>query len=105
MSQIISIQNSTTNEVIASGSPTLLEGNYYFDKDKVNTELLVKKDKMYHCPIKNADADYYYLVGNEDSEIGWCYEDPKNKLYDNIAGKIAFYGNSKPSIQIIKEEN
>ena len=105
MSQIIRIQNATTDEIIASGSPTLLEGNYYYDKSEVNLGLLIKKDKMYRCPVKNADADYYYLIDCQNSEIGWCYKDPKHKSYDNISGKIAFYGNGKSSINIKIEEN
>ena len=105
MSQIITIQNSITKEIIANGIPIPLEGNYYFDKSDVNLELLTKKDNIYHCPIKNADADYYYLVENQDSEVGWCYESVKTSLFESIAGKIGFYGKNRLSIDVKVEDS
>lgn len=101
MSQIIIIQNSTTDEIIAKGTPVSVEGNYYFEKSDVNLELLTKKENVYHCPIKKADADYYYLAENQDSEIGWCYESVGSSLFEGINGKIGFYGRNNSSIKII----
>ena len=104
MTQIITIQNSVSKETLAKGVPVFIEGNYYFDKSDVDLELLTKKDSMYHCPIKNADADYYYLKDNETVEIGWCYETVKSSLFEGVAGKIGFYGRNtdKTKVEIIE---
>ena len=61
---------------------------------------------MYHCLIKNVDADYYYLKDDENTEIGWCYETVKSRLFLGIASKIGFYGKNRQGITItVGEDN
>jgi uncharacterized protein (DUF427 family) len=76
-----------------------IEGNYYFDKSAVDFSLLKMKDEgqQYTCPIKKGTCDYYNLVDTSGNviidEIGWIYEKVTNTLFQQIAGKVAFYGN------------
>jgi uncharacterized protein (DUF427 family) len=77
----------------------LIKGNYYFDKSVVDFSLLKLKGEgqQYTCPIKKGTCDYYNLVDSSGNvlidEIGWIYEHVSNTVFQQIAGKIAFYGN------------
>ena len=102
MTKNIVIQDSQTQQILADGTPTSLESNYYFAKEEVNLDQLIKKDKMYHCPIKNADCDYYYLPTNLNQEIAWCYDSIPNATFKVIEGKIGFYGKKSKLVEIVE---
>ena len=102
MTKNIVIQDLKTQQILADGTPTSLEGNYYFDKAEVSLDQLIKKDKMYHCPVKNADCDYYYLPSDPTQEIAWCYESIPNPSFKIIEGKIGFYTRKNKLVEIVE---
>ncbi len=91
------------NDLIASanlGEGVInFEGNYYFEPSKIDLSLLIRKENQYHCPIKNGDADYFYLEGST-REIGWVYNKVENDSFKNIQGWIAFYARSSEVIEV-----
>lgn len=85
-----------------------MEGNYYIDRNKVDFSKLSKKEKAYHCPIKNSDADYYYLSdenGEQASEEAcWIYENMINPTFKNIEGKVGFYARTTNQLSLEESE-
>ncbi len=94
----IIISNKSGN-IIADGTigenVVEIEGNYYFDKDAVKLDQLLKQDSAYTCPIKKSTCDYYFVKnesgGKASRESAWIYEEINNTIYNAIQGKVGFY--------------
>jgi uncharacterized protein (DUF427 family) len=69
----------------------VVEGNYYFPPEAVNSEYLVKSPTTSVCSWKGT-ASYYHLNvnGAVNNDAAWYYPDPKDAAKD-IAGYIAFW--------------
>jgi uncharacterized protein (DUF427 family) len=79
----------------------MVEGNYYFDRSKVDFGHLIKKENAYFCPIKKSPCDYYFLDTNPEREIAWIYETVTNSVFQIIAGKVGFYPRSSTNLELI----
>lgn len=107
----ITITDSSQN-IIAQGilgfDVLKVEGNFYFSRQKVDLEGLSKKEKAYHCPIKNSDCDYYFLNDEQgkpmDTELCWIYDQIPNSLFKQLEHKVGFYSFDRGNGAIIKEE-
>jgi uncharacterized protein (DUF427 family) len=108
------IVTTPNGEVLAEGilneSVFLIEGNYYFDKDKVNMQSFKLTGKTYTCPIKQGTCDYYDLIDPNTStvltkEIGWIYESIANtdENLKRIEHRMAFYKNKGLEIMQLNE--
>jgi uncharacterized protein (DUF427 family) len=78
--------------VLAESDHTILvEGNQYFPRDDLTTELLEPSATSTYCPWKG-HASYYHVVvdGKRNKDAAWYYSEP----YDAAAGikdYIAFW--------------
>ena len=74
---------------------TLKEANYaavqYVPRQDANMGLLVRTDRVTHCPYKG-DANYYSVVadGSTLENAVWTYEAPFPAMAE-ISGHLAFY--------------
>lgn len=72
-----------------------LEGNYYFNSEVAEPEYMEISDRTYNCPRKgicnwiDMKTDTGYL-----NDIAWVYPETRPG-FENIAGRIGFYGNHK----------
>ncbi len=64
---------------------------YYFPKDDVRMDRLVKTDLQTHCPFKG-DAEYWSArVGDRElTAVAWSYPEPLSGRED-IAGLVCFF--------------
>lgn len=79
-------------ETIAeSDSFEVVEGNIYFPREAVRSELLRDSDTHTVCPWKGT-ASYFTVVvnGQENRDAAWYYPEPKPAAA-NIAGHVAFW--------------
>jgi uncharacterized protein (DUF427 family) len=81
-----------------------LEGNYYFDKESVKLDQMLKQEAAYTCPIKKSSCDYYFVKnetgGKEERESAWIYEDVTNTLFKGIQGKVGFYSRTTNEVDL-----
>jgi len=78
--------------IIAESDDTVVvENNYYFPMESVNTEYLQSSESSSHCPWKG-DASYYSLNvdGEQIVDAAWCYAKPKEEAQE-IKGRLAFW--------------
>lgn len=78
--------------VIAESDDTVVvEGNHYFPKTSVRSDLLKPSGKTSVCPWKGT-ANYYCLLANgkENVDAAWYYAEPKSAAAQ-IKGRIAFW--------------
>ena len=78
--------------IIAESDDTVVvENNYYFPMESVNTEYLQSSESSSHCPWKG-DASYYSLNvdGEQIVDAAWCYAKPKEGAQE-IKGRLAFW--------------
>ncbi len=84
-------------EVVADSDDTVVvEGNHYFPRPAVRSELLRESQTTSRCPWKG-QARYYSLEvgGQVNSDAAWYYPDPKEAA-SQIRDRIAFY----PSVKV-----
>lgn len=80
------------NQVIAESSNTIVvEGNYYFPPDAVNSEYLQPSGTHSTCPWKGL-ASYHSLAvdGKTNIDAAWFYERPKDAAKE-ITNYVAFW--------------
>ncbi|GAA0468111.1 DUF427 domain-containing protein [Parasphingorhabdus litoris] len=78
--------------VIAESNDTVVvEGNHYFPRNAVKTDVLTNSDKTTFCPWKGT-ASYHTIVvdGATNADAAWYYPDPKNAAQE-IKDRIAFW--------------
>ena len=77
--------------IAASDETAVVEGNYYFPVDAVNSAFLQPSKTTTVCPWKGT-AHYYSLQveGAENRDAAWYYPDPKSAA-ENIRGRVAFW--------------
>ena len=61
---------------------------YYFPRQDVKMERLVRTSHKTHCPFKG-DASYFSVVGGAENAV-WSYEQPYDEMAP-IKGLLAFY--------------
>ena len=79
-------------EVIADSDDTVIvEGNHYFPRDSVRTELLRDSDTHTVCPWKGT-ASYQSLVvnGKVNEDALWYYPEPKQAA-EHVTDRVAFW--------------
>ncbi|MGK7946915.1 MAG: DUF427 domain-containing protein [Microcystaceae cyanobacterium] len=69
----------------------IVEGNYYFPPDSINTGYFKESNTHTSCFWKG-QASYYTLnvEGEENKDAAWYYPEPKEKA-NNIKGYVAFW--------------
>ncbi|MEI6728867.1 MAG: DUF427 domain-containing protein [bacterium] len=108
----ITIKDSTDQKIIAQGilgqDVLKVEGNFYFYGQKVDLQGLSKKEKAYHCPIKNSDCDYYFVNDDQgkpmETELCWIYSKIPNSLFKQLENMVGFYSFDRGNGAIIKEK-
>jgi uncharacterized protein (DUF427 family) len=79
-----------------SGSPRLLfetglPVRYYLPKPHVRMDLMVRSERVTHCPYKGQAESWSVRIGESVREqLAWCYPTPLPES-EKIAGLIAFY--------------
>lgn len=72
-----------------------LEGNWYFNPEVVNQELLEVTDRVYVCPHK---GQCFWInlhgAGDDAHNAAWVYTVVKPN-YESIKDRIAFYGGAR----------
>lgn len=79
-------------QIIAESDDTVVvEGNHYFPRSAVRSELLVDSAKLTHCPWKG-EAHYFSLAveGKVNTDAAWYYPTPKTAAAE-IRGRVAFW--------------
>ncbi|WP_338870790.1 DUF427 domain-containing protein [Spirosoma sp. SC4-14] len=79
-------------QIIAESDDTVVvEGNHYFPKESVKTELLTDSSTHTTCPWKGL-ASYYSLSvdGKTNPDAVWYYPDPKPAA-SQIKERVAFW--------------
>jgi uncharacterized protein (DUF427 family) len=100
--------SASTGEILADGilgeQVTVVEGNYYFDRECVMLDMFVSKKNAYTCPIKKSSCDYYYIPDKngrvQGKEVCWIYETIENPLFAGIVGKVGMYKRSSHDIVV-----
>lgn len=80
------------NAIIAESNDTVIvEGNYYFPPDSVNTQFLRESGTHTLCSWKGK-ASYYDVVVNDaiNRDAAWYYPEPQEKAL-NIKNRVAFW--------------
>ena len=84
---------ATWNGVVIADSENcqIVEGNYYFPPESVNSEYLETSNTHTTCSWKG-QASYYTInvQGQKNQDAAWYYPDPKEKAA-NIKNYIAFW--------------
>jgi uncharacterized protein (DUF427 family) len=86
------MQATWNGRVIAESDDTVMvEGNHYFPRAAVRTELLADSDTHTVCPWKGT-ASYHSVVvdGKTNSDAAWYYPDPKSAA-ETVRDRIAFW--------------
>jgi uncharacterized protein (DUF427 family) len=68
-----------------------VEGNHYFPREAVRSDVLRKSSTQTRCPGKGM-ASYYTLEvdGQTNVDAAWYYPEPKEAAKE-ITGRVAFY--------------
>lgn len=79
-------------EILAESTETVVvEGNHYFPKEDVRTNLLRDSSSTSTCPWKGTARYYDVVVGDETNpDAAWYYPDPKPAASE-IRDKVAFW--------------
>lgn len=77
--------------VAESDDTVVVEGNHYFPRESVRTEVLRESSASSYCPWKGT-ASYYSLEagGQVNADAAWFYPEPKDEA-EQIRGRIAFW--------------
>ncbi|MFQ5899551.1 MAG: DUF427 domain-containing protein [Candidatus Methylomirabilia bacterium] len=69
----------------------VVEGNYYFPPDSINSQYFSASDTHTTCPWKGV-ASYYDIVveGEVNNDAAWYYPSPKEAA-QHIKGSVAFW--------------
>lgn len=69
----------------------VVEGNYYFPHESINSEYFQESNTHSTCPWKGV-ASYYTIVvdGQKNQDAAWYYPDTKEKA-QNIKNYVAFW--------------
>jgi uncharacterized protein (DUF427 family) len=77
--------------IAESDDTVVVEGNHYFPRESVRSELLQPSAKSTHCPWKG-DASYFSLAvdGETNEDAAWYYPAPKDAAAQ-IKDRVAFW--------------
>ena len=78
--------------VIAESDDTVVvEGNHYFPREAVRSDVLADSDTHSVCPWKGT-ASYFNLVvdGQTNADAAWYYPEPKDAAKE-ITDRVAFW--------------
>ncbi len=81
------------NQVIAESDETIyIEGNQYFPKESVNTELLEPSDTHTTCFWKG-EASYYNVIadGQINKDAAWYYPAPMDGSIEKVGKDFTDY--------------
>lgn len=79
-------------EILAESDRTIVvEGNHYFPRSDVRTDILAENGTTTSCPWKGIASYYDVVVGSDvNSAAAWYYPDPKPAA-EEIKDRIAFW--------------
>jgi uncharacterized protein (DUF427 family) len=86
------VQAVWNGTVVAESDETVVvEGNHYFPREAVRSDLLRESSTQTRCPWKG-EAHYFILEvdGATNVDAAWYYPEPKDAASE-IAGHVAFY--------------
>ena len=86
------VQAVWNGQVIAESDHTVVvEGNHYFPRESVRSEVLRESDTQTRCPWKGL-ASYFSLDvdGQVNPDAAWYYPEPKEAAKE-IQGHVAFW--------------
>ncbi len=98
------VQVTLNGQLIADSTDAirLEEGTYpevyYFPRQDVKMERLVRSSHQTHCPFKG-DASYYSFKGGAENAV-WSYETPFDEMLV-LKERLAFYPDKVDSIRIL----
>lgn len=77
--------------VAESADTVVVEGNHYFPRTALRTDLIRESDTRTVCPWKGTAA-YYHLEheGRRSADAVWYYPDPKPRA-ELIRDRVAFW--------------
>jgi uncharacterized protein (DUF427 family) len=77
--------------IAQSDDTVVVEGNHYFPRESVRSELLQRSDTHTTCPWKG-EASYFDVVvdGEVNGDAAWYYPDPKPAAAE-IKDRVAFW--------------
>jgi uncharacterized protein (DUF427 family) len=95
---IIREKNSGTPlaEAVAGRGLLTYEGNLYYDRSRVNHQVLRVSDRTYTCPIKGTChwVDFVDPQGQLVQDVAWVYADPKPG-HEAIKDRFGFYAGTR----------
>lgn len=85
-------------EIVAESEDTVVvEGNHYFPRASVKSELLKESRTTSRCPWKGTANYFTLVVGDaENPDAAWYYPEPLQAASE-IKGRIAFWKGVKVS--------
>lgn len=93
------VQAKWNGVIIAESDDTVVvEGNHYFPRDAVKSELFGDSDTTSFCPWKGT-ASYHSVTveGETNADAAWYYDDPKEAASE-IKDRIAFWKGVEVSV-------
>ncbi len=77
--------------IAESADTVVIEGNHYFPRGAVRTDVLQDSQTTSHCPWKGTASYYSIAVGGDvNKDAAWYYADPKSAAA-TIKDRIAFW--------------
>jgi uncharacterized protein (DUF427 family) len=86
------VQAVWNGTVVAESDETVVvEGNHYFPREAVRSDVLRESSTQTRCPWKGL-ASYFTIEvdGQPNVDAAWYYPEPKDAAKE-IAGHVAFY--------------
>lgn len=86
------VQAVWNGTVVAESDETVVvEGNHYFPREAVRSDVLRESSTQTRCPWKGV-ASYFTIDvdGKTNVDAAWYYPEPKDAAKE-IAGHVAFY--------------
>lgn len=80
------------NTVVAESNDTIvIEGNYYFPHESINSDYFIESETHTVCPWKGT-ASYYTITidGKENPDAAWFYPEV-SELAKGIKNRVAFW--------------
>jgi uncharacterized protein (DUF427 family) len=79
------------NVIADSDDTVIVEGNHYFPREAVRSDVLVESDTHTVCPWKGT-ASYFTVVvdGETNTDAAWYYPTPKDAA-KQVTDRVAFW--------------
>lgn len=102
----ITVTDITRGAIIAQGEhpgPVLhMEGTYYFPRDMVHQEHLIRSTRTFTCPYKG--LMFWYDLESDHGlmrDVAWVYEQPRPG-YEHLQEMFGFTFGMRPGVMVEK---